>query len=132
MVRVTGVNNCAQSATPRSVGVNLPACPLQKDQQIQLPYAKPLFSQSETNQGDIRVNAMPNPTVSHFMLSVQSSDQRTPVSMKIFDINGRVVETRTGLSAGQSISVGHTYRQGFYIAEFMQGTRRVQMKLIKQ
>jgi hypothetical protein len=132
VVRVTGVNNCAQSATPRSVGVNLPACPLQKDQQIQLPYAKPLFSQSETNQGDIRVNAMPNPTVSHFMLSVQSSDQRTPVSMKIFDINGRVVETRTGLSAGQSISVGHTYRQGFYIAEFMQGTRRVQMKLIKQ
>jgi hypothetical protein len=41
------------------------------------------------------------------------------------------METRTGLAANGQVQVGSNYKEGLYIAEVMQGTQKVILKLVK-
>jgi len=46
-------------------------------------------------------------------------------------MNGKVIETRQNLKAGQSLVLGGMYRPGIYILEMIQGGQHKQLKLVK-
>jgi hypothetical protein len=54
------------------------------------------------------------------------------MSIKVFDISGRIIEIKNNLSAGQTLQLGTSYRPGMYFVELTQGDRRRVVKLIKQ
>jgi hypothetical protein len=79
---------------------------------------------------ELGLKVLPNPSSSRFILQL-TGNSASAVSLRITDLLGRVVESRTGLQAGQSVQVGASYRPGVYIAEITQGTTVRQIKLIK-
>jgi hypothetical protein len=52
-------------------------------------------------------------------------------TVKVVDVNGRLIEVQQNLYTGQVIELGAKYTQGTYFAEVMQGTNRKVVKLIK-
>ncbi|GAB4093552.1 hypothetical protein GCM10028786_24790 [Flaviaesturariibacter terrae] len=78
------------------------------------------------------LQAYPNSTAGQFRLLAESDDSRTPLLLRIFDINGRLVQQFTGLAPGSTVEAGSSYAHGSYIAELTQGSRRVTVKLIKE
>lgn len=84
------------------------------------------------NKGIFEISAYPNPSSSQFTLQVQSDAVREKISLRVYNISGRVVEMMEGLSAQQVVRIGANYIQGIYIVEMIQGVQRKQIKLIKQ
>jgi len=79
---------------------------------------------------DIKISVAPNPSSGYFTLLLQSKFD-TPVTLKITDITGRIVEARSKLSANSSVQVGGNYRPGVYYAEMLQGLQHKVVQLIK-
>ncbi|MES2776826.1 MAG: LamG-like jellyroll fold domain-containing protein [Bacteroidota bacterium] len=79
----------------------------------------------------LQAQAFPNPSHGQFTLLVQGKNNE-PVSIRISDIMGRLVEERKGLSANVTLTLGASYRTGLYIAEILQGKDKVVLKLMKQ
>ena len=78
------------------------------------------------------LKATPNPTTSRFNVKLESDNTRSPMSIKVFDISGRIIEIKNNLSAGQTLQLGTNYRPGMYFVELNQDDRRRVVKLIKQ
>lgn len=51
--------------------------------------------------------------------------------MRVVDVNGRVVDVKENLGAGQSIKIGDKYRSGAYFAEVRQENKTKTVKLRK-
>lgn len=85
----------------------------------------------QTADLQFNVKVFGNPTLSTFKLQLQSSNTTEKITVKVYDINGRVVELRQQLLAGQMIELGSAYKQGTYFAEVIQGDQRKVVKLIK-
>ena len=79
----------------------------------------------------IRVIVVSNPTYSYFTM-VPESESTKEIQMRIIDIQGRVLEVREHLRAGQLVQCGNLYLPGLYLAEFMQGDVIKTVKLIKR
>jgi hypothetical protein len=77
------------------------------------------------------VSVRPNPSASSFIISLQGSESH-PVSIRVFDVLGRVVEERSNMSANASFTIGHRYRPGVYYVEAVQGGERRRLTLIKR
>jgi hypothetical protein len=77
------------------------------------------------------VKVLGNPTLTHFGLRVSSSDINTKITLRITDVNGRVVEVRENLFNGQLFQFGNNYAQGVYFAEVTQGDERRVIRLVK-
>jgi hypothetical protein len=80
----------------------------------------------------LSLSTYPNPSTSYFTIQVKSDNVKDAITMKVVDIRGRVIETRTNLKAGQAVQVGAAYTSGVYIIEITQAGKRQQLKLIKQ
>ena len=78
----------------------------------------------------LQAKAFPNPSHGYFTLLVQGKNNE-PVSIRVSDIMGRLVEVRKGLPANGTLTLGASYRPGVYIAEVLQGKEKVLLKLIK-
>ncbi len=63
---------------------------------------------------------------------VLQSRRTEPVSLRVADVLGRVVEVRRGITANGTLRIGDNYRPGIYVVEVMQGKDKVVMKLVKQ
>ena len=77
----------------------------------------------------IGINVMPNPSSKNFTLKI-SADAGSPITLRVMDISGRLIERRN-LTSGQSVGIGDNYRPGLYLAEVQQGNQRKLVKLIK-
>ena len=73
----------------------------------------------------------PNPSSSQFTIGISSSSD-APVTLKILDMAGKILEVKTGLSPNGTVQVAGTYRPGIYFAELIQGDKKVRLKLLKQ
>jgi hypothetical protein len=78
------------------------------------------------------LRAYPNATHHLFHIIVESGQSRGPITLRIYDLSGKLLQQFSGLSSGQTLEVGSSYARGVYIAEMVQGGRRVQLKLIKE
>jgi len=77
------------------------------------------------------VSTYPNPAQSQFNIKLQSSNTKDPISIIVYGMNGKVVETKQNLKAGQSLVLGGLYRPGIYVLEMIQGNEHKQLKLVK-
>lgn len=81
-------------------------------------------------EGKLTVKASPNPSTAYFTIASKSNHNK-PVTLRVLDATGRVVEVRNNLATNTSIRLGENYSTGFYYAEAVQGNERVMLKLIK-
>ena len=83
-----------------------------------------------TSEEELKVTAMPNPSTTFFTLKLESKYE-TPVTMRVMDGTGRVVDARSKIGANSTIQIGHNYSSGTYYAELIQGGTRKVVQLIK-
>lgn len=76
------------------------------------------------------VNAMPNPSSAYFNIVVHSNDA-APVTMRVLDISGRVIEVWQKVNSSGVMQLGHQWRTGNYLVEIIQGNERKVIKLVK-
>jgi hypothetical protein len=84
----------------------------------------------ETTEQKLNVKVTPNPSENLFKLIVMSDD-KAPVSIRITDISGRVLERYEKVTAGSLTEVGKSLKGGAYFAEVIQGDKRKVVKIIK-
>ncbi|HEX6849458.1 MAG TPA: CHRD domain-containing protein [Chitinophagaceae bacterium] len=88
------------------------------------------------NEGDPEnstlVRVYPNPTTSYFTLNIQTGNDKEKIVVRLIDVAGRVMETRTNLSGSQVVKMGNNLKAGLYIAEIRQGNVTKQIKILKQ
>lgn len=78
----------------------------------------------------LMITVAPNPSRNYFTLKLQSGKPDI-ISLRVMDINGRVVEVKGGLMPGSSVQIGNDYPAGYFVAEMIQGNERKLVQLIK-
>jgi len=73
---------------------------------------------------------MPNPSSTFFNLSIRGRNE-LPVTIKIMDMFGRVVERHERIAANTVLKVGSRWTNGSYYAEIIQGDQRRIIKILK-
>ncbi len=79
---------------------------------------------------ELKVTVMPNPSTTYFTLKLESKYD-APVTLRVVDASGRVVDSRAKIGSNSTIQIGHNYHAGNYFAELVQGSRRKTIQLIK-
>lgn len=79
---------------------------------------------------DFNISAYPNPSNHEFNLQINSTDETTPVSIKVMNIDGKVFEQRI-INDSSNLQLGKNWNPGFYILEVLQGKSRKTVKLVK-
>lgn len=77
------------------------------------------------------LHVSPNPSPNQFQVKIQGGQPGVPVSIKVVNVLGKVIEQRQGLLPGQTITLGQNYRNGIYFIEAVQSQRRAFATLIK-
>ena len=75
------------------------------------------------------ITIFPNPSSSHFELAIRG-DIKNPVTIKVTDISGRVVEQYEKVSATTILKIGRKLNAGTYFVEAIQGDQRKFVKII--
>jgi len=83
-----------------------------------------------TSESDLEIKVMGNPSRSFFTIRMESKDE-LPIQVRVFDINGRPLESKANQVPNSTIQIGHNLGSGTYYAEFLQGARRKVIQLIK-
>jgi uncharacterized delta-60 repeat protein len=90
------------------------------------------ITSSISKQPDVfDVTAMPNPSHTYFKLEVQSPDKFEKLSIRIMDIAGRVIESKSNVAVDETIQLGEQYKAGTYMVEVKQGQNIKVIKLVK-
>ncbi|MBS4063225.1 MAG: T9SS type A sorting domain-containing protein, partial [Chitinophagaceae bacterium] len=89
------------------------------------------FTQAVTLPEKFTVKVLGNPSVNSFRLLLETTNTKDFISIKVVDINGRVVETRQNLTANQTVELGNNLTKGVYFAEVTQGAKKQVVKLTK-
>jgi hypothetical protein len=84
----------------------------------------------DEEEASLKVKVFPNPTYNYFVFKTSSWSSKS-VTLRMFNQSGTLVETRKNIPANGSIEIGQNYGSGVYIAELVQGTKRIRLKLIK-
>ncbi|MGZ8523562.1 MAG: DUF4082 domain-containing protein, partial [Chitinophagaceae bacterium] len=79
---------------------------------------------------ELVVSISPNPTTNYFNLVIKG-DITVPVSVRVLDAYGKVVEKYERTVTGQVLRVGQQLRGGIYFAEVIQGNQRKIVKIVK-
>ena len=85
----------------------------------------------EESKKAFAVSAYPNPSRTHFSVQIEGPVTE-PVTIRVTDISGRLIEQRTKQVVNQVITIGATYKPGLYYIEVWQGTNKKQLKMVKQ
>jgi hypothetical protein len=82
-----------------------------------------------TVRSNLAVSVFNNPTKNYFTLSVEPGTRPENISVRLFDITGRMVEVTN--SSSQIIRVGNKIGAGIYMAEIRRGNEVTLVNLIK-
>jgi hypothetical protein len=85
---------------------------------------------TETDDGLFGVSAMPNPTSSYFNLVIKSKDNAL-VTVRIVDMYGRVLLTKTGVDPKLILKLGENLMSGTYLINVVQQNKEQTVKVIK-
>ncbi|WP_018614591.1 DUF4082 domain-containing protein [Segetibacter koreensis] len=91
--------------------------------------AKSTIAAQQADQ-KLTVKVMPNPTASYFTL-LTAGAYKGLIQVRVIDAVGKVVETKGGVKAGNSLTIGHKYRPGSYYIQAIQGDEKVTVKVEK-
>jgi hypothetical protein len=90
-----------------------------------------IHDQPEISSMKLEIKAAPNPSANYFTIIIGGANGSESLSLRVTDIFGRTIERRDKFSFTSAIKLGSGYRQGVYIVEITQGSRREKIKLIK-
>lgn len=76
------------------------------------------------------ISGYPNPSKAGFNVLIDGISTEKN-SIRITDINGRVIEQRSNIASNGVVKIGNNYRAGIYYLEVMQGANKKQLKLVK-
>ena len=79
----------------------------------------------------LHVEVLPNPSNSYFTLRIETDDNSRTSNLNVFDIQGRLIESKNKVSNIHLIQLGSNYLPGIYLAEILIGNRKRLIKLIK-
>ena len=96
----------------------------------QLRPVSPAEVLSEQQEARLQVRPLSNPTYSHFELQIKARPGNN-LQLRVYDIVGRVIETRVSLPANQTLRLGASYQPGIYMVEIIQGTEKQTLRLVK-
>ncbi|TMI79633.1 MAG: T9SS type A sorting domain-containing protein, partial [Bacteroidetes bacterium] len=82
-------------------------------------------------RGALAITANPNPTNESFTVKVNSPENGGPITLRVLNINGQLVEMRR-VNAMQTFRIGENYKSGIYLIEVTNGQERKTLTLIKQ
>lgn len=89
------------------------------------------LAKEDRRHSTLKAYSLPNPTHRYFTVHTQSGNNQ-PVSIRVFDALGQLIEERGGLPPNGNLILGDRYRPGSYLAEITQGTERAILRLVKQ
>lgn len=92
-----------------------------------------LASVAQTNlviEDGLNIHATPNPSFNEFFLYIKSTSNKRG-TLHVRDVLGRVVEMRTGILANSTQRIGADWKQGIYIAEYVQGNSKRTIRIVK-
>lgn len=79
----------------------------------------------------LTVQVLPNPSPVAFTLLIIGLNPAETATLRVMDIQGRILEQRTNISPSQRLTVGESFKAGIYFAEITQGSERKVIKLLK-
>ena len=80
---------------------------------------------------DFSIGAFPNPATKGFYISIGESEINEKVLLQVFDITGRLVETKQNVAGGSTIQLGNNYRPGVYFLRAIHGDMHRELRLVK-
>ena len=83
----------------------------------------------QLSDGKLNVQVFPNPSSNYFNLVIKGNPV-SPVTVRVLDISGRVVEKYEKIASTTVLKLGYQLRSGSYFAEVMQGSERKVVKII--
>ncbi|MDQ3276926.1 MAG: T9SS type A sorting domain-containing protein, partial [Bacteroidota bacterium] len=60
-----------------------------------------------------------------------SGERGNNLQLRVMDLSGRVVESRTAVQPNQSLRIGMSYSPGVYLVQVVQGAQVKTLRLIK-
>src|SRR5688572_14922521 len=78
----------------------------------------------------LAIRVLANPSPNTFDIQIRGKGENN-IRLTVYDNLGRVIETRSSLSSNQTVRFGSFYHPGIYLAEFVQGTQKLTLKLVK-
>lgn len=76
------------------------------------------------------ITILPNPSAQKFGLRIEGNEGSI-YGIKVYDVSGRLAETRTGLTADKEIWFGDQLKAGVYIVEVFNNAERKTRKIVK-
>jgi hypothetical protein len=87
-------------------------------------------TQVANNKG-LKLGIINNPSTNHFVLNIQTDNNQEKITVRVFDLHGRMVESKANLQGSQLLKIGSDLKPGFYIVELRQGKQVQKSKLVK-
>ena len=81
--------------------------------------------------GHTTVHVSPNPSPDNFTLHIETTEMVEKINVKVIDLSGRVLESRSNLTGEQTLRIGDNLKPGIYFVQLQQGTEIKQIKLLK-
>jgi hypothetical protein len=76
------------------------------------------------------VKVLSNPSANYFELRL-SGQAGNHLQLKVYDLQGRLIETRSSLQPNQMVRLGMGYRPGIYLLQILHGTQTQTLRLVK-
>lgn len=86
---------------------------------------------SDDAENTLSVRTGANPARNHFDLQINGK-AGMPVQVRVFDLLGRIVETKSAVQSNQTLRIGASYNPGRYVVEIVQGGERQTLRLVKE
>jgi PKD repeat protein len=84
-----------------------------------------------SHDDEFSVILYPNPFTTELKISVET-ESAEPISLRIFDLNGKVMFEREDIAPEQEITAGSDLKAGIYIMKVQQGSQLHNIRIIKQ
>ena len=78
----------------------------------------------------LSIRVLSNPSSNYFELQVNAK-AGSNMQLSVYDLQGRVVETKAAVQSNQTLRLGTSYYPGVYLVQIKQGTQTQTIRLIK-
>lgn len=79
---------------------------------------------------DFSVRVLSNPSPNYFEMQI-NGDAASKMQLRVYDLQGRTIETKPSLQANQTLRLGAFYRPGVYLVQVTQGAQVQTIRLVK-
>jgi hypothetical protein len=78
----------------------------------------------------LKLTVLNNPGNSQFTLNIQTNNTRDRMLVRVYDLYGRIAESKANLQGSQLLKLNSSLRPGIYLVELTQGKNKTSTKLV--